>query len=338
MNVSSSFSSSSTSCFTSLNSRTSRNSRLTSFNSRTSRNSRLFQYISSIIRTRFSSFRLFDNNVKNSLFINSFLFSNCSSSFNFAFSFNSSLHSTRFQSSEEQKSNSKKESKSNSKKKRISLSITKKSSIVEKTQIVLKYMKNIRLTIFHLIQEVVETSSIQKNQLIRKSDLIRSLLTNSRDILNSVNWDQKEYKKKLRSISKSRYFKKWKVENINLLETNSTTVIEKIENRALHLLTLFRFITATIDQRFDRRDMKDKWIIMIFILCFIYKSRTCVRWSTMWRIQLHANEIKRRVIECLYHIDLTIKYKSVLSFFRELAQFQRTSLKMLSVEKNFIIT
>ncbi len=151
MSVSSSFSNSSISCFTSFNSRTSRNSRLTSLNSRTSRNSRLSQYISSVIKIRSSSSRFFDNNAKNSLFISSFLFSNCSSFFNFAFSFNSSLHSIRFQSSEEQKSNSKKESKSNSKKKRISLSITKESSIIEKTRIVLKYMKNIRFTIFDLI-------------------------------------------------------------------------------------------------------------------------------------------------------------------------------------------
>jgi hypothetical protein len=125
MNVSFSFSSSSTFCFTSFNSRTSRNSRLISLNSRTSRNSRLSQYISSVIRTRSSSFRLSDNNARNSLLTSSFLLSNCSSSFNFAFSFNSSLHLTRFQSSEEQESNSKKKSKSNSKKERISLSITK---------------------------------------------------------------------------------------------------------------------------------------------------------------------------------------------------------------------
>jgi hypothetical protein len=151
---------------------------------------RLSQYISSIIKTRSSSFRLFDNNVKNSLFINSFLFSNYSSFFNFAFSFNSSLHLTRFSISntqEEQESNLKKESKSKSKKERIFLSIMKESSIIKKTRVVLKYIKNIRFTIFDLIQEIVETNWIQKNQLIRKSNLIRFLLTNLRDILNFVN-------------------------------------------------------------------------------------------------------------------------------------------------------
>jgi hypothetical protein len=127
------------------------------------------------------------------------------------------------------------------------LSITKESSIIEKTRIVLKYMKNIRFTIFNLIQEIVETNLIQKNQLIRKSNLICSFLTNSRNILNFVNWNQEEYKKKLRSISKNKYFKKWKVENINLFEMNSTTIIKKIKSRVFHLLTLFRFITATID-------------------------------------------------------------------------------------------
>jgi hypothetical protein len=152
--------------------------------------------------------------------------------------------------------------------------------------------------------------------------LIRSLLSSSRDMLNFVNWNQEEYKKKLRSILKSRFFIKWKIENINSSETNSTTVIKEIEDRVSHLLLLLRFIIAAINQRFERRDMKSRWIIVIFIFCFIYKSRTCVRWLIMWDIQLHANEIKRRVIECLFHIDLTIRYKSILSSFRELTQFQ----------------
>jgi hypothetical protein len=124
---------------------------------------------------------------------------------------------------------------------------------------------------------------------------------------------------------------------ILILSKQTRRFIKKIENRVLHLLALLRFITAAIDQRFDRRDMKNKWIIVIFILCFIYKSRTCVRWSIMWNIQLHVNEIKRRVIECLFHIDLTIEYKSILNFFRELTQFQQTNLKLLNVEKKFII-
>ncbi len=141
------------------------------------------------------------------------------------------------------------------------------------------------------------------------------------DVLNFVNWKRKKYRKKLSLIFENKYFKNWKIENINLFETNSQKWLKKIKNRASHLLEFFCFITATINRRIDRRDMKNKWIIMILIFCFIYKFRTCVRWSTMWRIQLHVNEIKYRVIQCLYHIDLTIKYKIVLNFFRKLTQF-----------------
>ncbi len=39
----------------------------------------------------------------------------------------------------------------------------------------------------------------------------------------------------------------------------------------------------------------------------------------------------------MFHIDLTIEYKSVLNSFRELARLQQTNLKQLNVENTFII-
>ncbi len=189
---------SSISCLTSSNSRTSRNSRLNS----------LFQYISSITKIRFSSSHLFDN--RNFLFTNSFLFSNCSSFFNLAFSFNSSLYSTfslfSSNSREKHESNSNEKEDSNEKKnynqRELHASFT-----VDKIRAVLKYMKNLRIKLCDLIQEIVKTSSIQKNQLIRKSKLICFLLSSFNDVLNSRNWDQEKYKKKLRFIFENKYFK-----------------------------------------------------------------------------------------------------------------------------------
>ncbi len=288
--------------------------------------------------------------------------------FQFCIFFNSSLFSTRLSlssnSREKRKSNSKekkkfdskeekfdskkekfdsKEEKFDSKEKNLhsrekeSSRTTQRFSVIDKTQNVLNYMRKLRLSLSDFLQEIVEIKSMQKHQITRKLNLFRSFVFNFNDVLNLVNWKREKYRKELRRIFESKYFKNWKVENINFVETNSTIIIKKIENRVLHLLVFLRFIIVTIDQRFDRRDMKNKWIIVIFILCFVYKSRTCVRWSIMWDIQLHVNEIKRRVIECLYHIDLTIKYKSIFNFFRELTQFQQTSLKLLNVENKFII-
>jgi hypothetical protein len=124
---------------------------------------------------------------------------------------------------------------------------------------------------------------------------------------------------------------------MNSLETNSTTMIKEIKARVFHLLSFLRFIISIVNQRFERHDMKNRWIFIVSIFCFTYKSRTCVRWSIMWNIQLHVNEIKRRVIENLFHIDLTIEYKNILNFFRKLIRFQQTSLKLLNVENKFII-
>jgi hypothetical protein len=298
-------------------------SRLILLNSHTSRNSRFNLFVlitSSIIKSRRSSFRNHHNFFNNLLFISSSLFFDCFSSFNFAFSFNSSLFSTRLSLSSnlrddqeskinenqksntknDQESNSKENQKSNSNKKQKFSRITREFSIIEKTQIVLKYMRNLWLTFFDFVLKIVKTNFMHKQNLIQKFELLRSFVFNFNDVLNLVNWKRKEYRRKLCSLFENRYFKNWKIENMNLFETNSTIIIKKIKNRISRLLTLLRYIIAMMNQRFDREDMKTKWIIMIFILCFIFKSRTCVRWSTMWNIQLHVNEIKRRVIQCLF--------------------------------------
>jgi hypothetical protein len=130
--------------------------RLILLNSHTSRNSRFNFFvliISSIIKFRRLFSRNHHNLFSNSLFINSFILFDCLSSFNFAFSFNSSLFSTRLSLSsnlrddqksninENQESNTKKDQKSNSKKnqelysnkKQKSSRITREFNIIEKT-------------------------------------------------------------------------------------------------------------------------------------------------------------------------------------------------------------
>ncbi len=158
MNTLFSFLSSSIFCITFFNSRTSRNSRLNS----------LSQYISLIIKTRFSSFHFFDN--RNFLFTNSFLFSNCSSSSNFVFFFNFSLYSILSlffsNSREKHELNSNEKENLNEEEKLQSTRVTRAFFTIDKTRVVLKYMKNLRINLFDLIQKVVKTNSIQKNQLI----------------------------------------------------------------------------------------------------------------------------------------------------------------------------
>jgi hypothetical protein len=185
-------------------------SRFTLFSSHTSRNSRFNFFvliISSIIKFRRSFSRNHHNLFSNSLFINSFILFDCFSFFNFAFSFNSSLSSIRLSLSsnlrddqksnmnENQKSNTKKNQKSNSKKNQKSYSnkkqkfsrITRESSIVEKTQTVLKYMKNLRLTFFDFVLKIVKTNFMHKQSLIRKFELLRSFVLSLNDVLNFVN-------------------------------------------------------------------------------------------------------------------------------------------------------
>jgi hypothetical protein len=242
----------------------------------------------------------------------------------------------KFDSKKDEKFDSKEDENLNLRKEKSSRT-TQRFSVIDKTQDVLNYMRKLRLSILDFLQEIVKIKFMHKHQIIKNSQLFRFFVFNFNDVLNLVNWKREEYRKKLSSLFENKYFKNWKIENMNSFETNSTTMIKKTKARVSRLLSFLRFIISIVDQRFERHDMKSRWIFIISILCFTYKSRTCVRWLIMWDIQLHVNEIKRRVIENLFHTDLTIEYKSILNFFRKLTRFQQTSLKLLDVENKFII-
>jgi hypothetical protein len=180
MSKSLSFSNVSTSRFTLLSSHTSRNSRFNFF----------VLLISSIIKFRRSFSRNHYNLVNNSLFINFSLLFDCSSSFNFAFFFNSSLSSTRLSSAsnlrEDQKSNLKKNQELNIESEQRSSQITREFNVAKKTQFVLKYMRKLRMSLSNFVFEVIKTNSRHKQSLIRKFELLRSFVFNFNDVLNFV--------------------------------------------------------------------------------------------------------------------------------------------------------
>ncbi len=189
-----SFSSSSISRFTSS----------TSVASRISRSNSRLSIISSVIRIRRSSIvhtRRFSF-VKNQLFTSFSLLSNCSSSLHFAFSFNSSRSSIKSQ-KDEQNSNSMREQKSNSIEK-IQISNSKMNRkfktkekqkfsrvkrdffIIDKTRVVLEYMRKLRLSLSNFVQKIVKNANHKQN-LLEKKKLMTSLLSNLNDMLNLVN-------------------------------------------------------------------------------------------------------------------------------------------------------
>jgi hypothetical protein len=64
---------------------------------------------------------------------------------------------------------------------------TQRFSVIDKTQDVLNYMRKLRLSLSDFLQEIVEIKSMQKHQITRKFDLLRSFVFNFNDVLNLVN-------------------------------------------------------------------------------------------------------------------------------------------------------
>jgi hypothetical protein len=130
--------------------------------------------------------------------------------------------------------------------------------VIDKIKNVLNYMRKLRFSLLEFLQEVVNTKSIQKQQIIWKLELFRFFVFNFNDVLNLVNWKREKYRKKLRFLFENKYFNNWKVENMKSFETNLITIIEEIKACVSHLLFFLRFIITVIDQKFERWNMKKR--------------------------------------------------------------------------------
>ncbi len=157
-----------------------------------------------------------------------------------------------------------------------------------------------------------------------------------------------KYQKKLRVVNKLNCFETWNVKNIKK-KSNLSTTMKFIKEIILQLLRFFRFIIISLrdENESNNKHANDsiheqrkttRWIIIFFILCYIHKFIKCNLWIVNWNLQLHANEIKRRVIETLNHVELFVKYRRVLKQFKFLRTSQEKNMKNLNQIRRFFVT
>ncbi len=115
------------------------------------------------------------------------------------------------------------------------------------------------------------------------------------------------------------------------------------------MLRFFRFIITSLREEnessnwhandsFYEQQKTTRWIIVFFILCFIHKLIKCNFWIVNWDLQLHAHKTKRRVIQTLNHVELSMNYKRVLKLFNFLHASQKEDLKNLNQTCKFLMT
>lgn len=223
-------------------------------------------------------------------------------------------------------------------KKNYRQSVGRESSVQNQTKKILRQLRHLRLSFGTFVEEAIKTSRY-KFQSTRKFELIRSLYSQTQFVEMTEEANHAEYRVELRSMTKSKHFQCWKAGDVDHLEIKADNVIKEMKTRAPRLMSLFRVIAKPEDRRSNREESTDfsRWISIMAILLYTYMSRTCTRWPTMWRLQLHANGTKRRVMECLYHTRIIVGYKAVLNIFQQLSKYQKTRLRELGRDENFVL-
>ncbi len=210
-----------------------------------------------------------------------------------------------------------------------------------KTTYIINEMRKIKFFFNDMFEKIINSSSHKnmKNNLLNKLQFLKK-----RNVLNIIidecaNIDQK-HRAEFSSLTKHDLFRAWTFENM----TNQRHVIFKnmmkiIEKRVSTLINYLKSVVAferirlsdfvfQVIMKLISNDSSSLWINIFFMLCYIYRFRTCTRWSTLMNVQLHSFDIKRRVIEVLIKTEVCVEYKKRVLIFWHHFGYLNTTLRL----------
>ncbi len=132
----------------------------------------------------------------------------------------------------------------------------------------------------------------RKRRLMNKKKWARLFLINNSQSREYLEYCRSEYRNELRAVNKLNCFETWNVKNIKKKSSFSTTM-KSLKEIISQLLRFFRFITTSLREKnessnrhandsFHEQQKATRWIIILFILCFIHKLIKCNLWIVNW--------------------------------------------------------
>ena len=147
-------------------------------------------------------------------------------------------------------------------------------------------------------------------------------------IFKIINWHN-ILRQKIKQLFKTRFFEKFDVKNYfrNFSINDLSTIMQKkIDSNVFQLLNFFRAIMTFVREKSHRNDFTRRYIIIFAIICFTYKSYTCINWSIQFVLQFHTHDIKTRILILKYQIDINAKYHAILKIIKLMQREMTTQM------------
>ena len=238
---------------------------------------------------------------------------------------------------------------------------THHSNELEKTKHILKVMNRLRISFIKFFVTAMrsntriaktfairlhekENSNIFKELMIRKNKSKEDRLK----ILEIINW-QTMLRRKIVKLFITAFFEKFNIKKYleKFRYTDLRIVVENVlQSNAFFLLSLFRAIMTSASKQSHRDDSTRRLIIIFAIICFTYKSLTCINWSMQFALQFHAHDIKIRILKLKYQVDINSEYNAFLKVVKlmqreiakEMIQKERSSDQWIMIWNNVEFT
>jgi hypothetical protein len=147
-------------------------------------------------------------------------------------------------------------------------------------------------------------------------DGVRKALINTLDLGNN------ELRDEIRSLGEHEHFGRFMVDgNTGFESLDMAKLVDILQQRTPLMLQLLRSTAKPVCQQRERQsDIGPRFVLILAILCFSQRRNLASNFQTTLGLYLHSKGVKRRQLDLLTQLGVTVSYQSILRLIKQLSE------------------
>ncbi|KAI9763921.1 MAG: hypothetical protein M1839_006119 [Geoglossum umbratile] len=155
-----------------------------------------------------------------------------------------------------------------------------------------------------------EKSTFMRHLHQKKKVLDELINYNKDNVRDCLTGGPTQLTKEVELLASTSYFGTWKLDRVtSFSDLDMPAILDLVERRAPRLLSFLRELMRAPGS--SRAEPVGRYIIVLAIICFSRHREKCNNLPTLLGLHLHSHGTKRRLIELLNHLGVSISYSSV---------------------------
>ncbi|KAH0542723.1 hypothetical protein FGG08_002862, partial [Glutinoglossum americanum] len=159
-------------------------------------------------------------------------------------------------------------------------------------------------------------------------------------LIDALDLGNNELRDEIRSLGDHEHFGRFTVDGDTGFESlNMAELVDVLQTRAPLMLQLLQGTTKSIYQQRERQnDFGPRFVLILAILCFSQRRNSASNFQTILGLYLHSKGVKRRQLDLLTQLGVTVSYQSIMRSIKLLSEKAAESVAETGCQSSDAVT